>query len=359
MKVIEQLVEYLSGRSLLTAENCEWLRMQGFLPNAWDVKNEFGFDECEYECDWDPKGLEVIDEEMRQQTLASQVGRRKSSKGTRRQRKSRERVQALARLQRDVDELIRQRESVAPALLCLGRRIDSSVDSWSAAVLALQNCADESLRCAFNASLRADELLLEVLCDLLTLDDFRPLLAALPARLRTVFRSMCNPRSYVPGLAQKRSDKSPLRELAGLLSVQRRLVALLREQLVNNPSRACRRMPVHFKDCYQLGLLLVAASQSCRADVARRVTEGTASENTRLVLCRRNAELESDKDWQQMSERAWHLTAVLFPESTARLLAEWGGEQSLSLNLEEIAPALQPLVIELAELLKLAQRDRK
>ncbi|MFM9964971.1 MAG: HEAT repeat domain-containing protein [Planctomycetaceae bacterium] len=373
MKVIHQLIQYLEDQGLITPEVMDRLRVLGLVSRRQEDNDDHPYSHledigCEQEFD-DPPDEEDPHEVLENQLLAdarkSQAGRATSSKGTRRKRRSREHDQVLSRLRRELDELMHARPLVENALLSLGRRIDPSADSWTASVRALRDSSDEQFVSSLTESLRADELPLSALRILLTFDDHRSLLSRLPAPLRHVSRPLFEGGRTVPPLPKHWAERSPLDELNALWIVRQRLIARLRDLLQDNPQQVFHSKPNGFGEWYQLGLLLVAIAQSGRAAADSSAAFGTkpvvAEEadpaETRLVLCRRSKLLESNADWQRFSERAWQLAVLLFPESSAELLAAWGHAEELSVCLSEVPLPLQSRARELADFVELAQGD--
>ena len=140
MKVIEQLTEYLSERGLLTAENCEWLRAQGFLKPSDDDEARSDSDLApELFCESDD--LDGIEEELRQRDLLRKAELQpRSSKGSRRARRQRTNARSEGRQAREVARRLAEEET----LVRLNRLAASS--AVPALMAALQDSRAE-VRC--------------------------------------------------------------------------------------------------------------------------------------------------------------------------------------------------------------------
>jgi HEAT repeat protein len=151
VKVIEQLVEYLKARRLLTVENCEWLCAQGFLPVS-RYGSEMEYDNRAYaddDQDFDREepgelvDFDKIDEELRQQDRARKSDLPPtSSKGARRSRRQRANARSEGRQARDA---ARMRAKAAAVRRLDGLTAESAIP---ALVSALSDPRSEVRCCA-------------------------------------------------------------------------------------------------------------------------------------------------------------------------------------------------------------------
>lgn len=311
MKFIEQLVEYLLERRLISKQQRQWLINEGILPEP--PEHEYD-DDC-YGDDFDSTPeYEPVDElfELEEQLVReSATNPTGGSRGGRRKKPSIEKQ--LNQLAHKMNDLFDIHSPLAKLLGSLATEKTTTTKSLQDAVAFISNVTDEELASKLKHSLK--EIALEDLRNFFN-TEFESGFRELPnGKVRTAVLGVISGRNYpVSNSIYTKIFAAPeVEALQCFVKLQHRIASCLKAIILNHPELIFVKVPRTYAGCKLIELLMVCRQRELK--YIRSIYKGP-------LVYSLDWNLMKNPEWNDSLQKGWQFAARLFPDTLPGLLHE-------------------------------------